>query len=452
MEIRNLFDPNKDIYRTIEKVISYGASQEERLKAEISEYVVTESIEDQLEKLLSNMQAAMEAAGQNEVGVWVSGFYGSGKSSFTKYVGLAFDDRVTVDGQPFLRHLQDRLHKPQTKALLAAVARRFPVAVVLLDLASEQIAGATLEVVSSVLYYKVLQWAGYSRNLKVAAFERKLKKDGRYEEFLQLFEDTSGEPWTDYQNDQLVVDSLLPSLAHRMYPNFFATEQSFTTATSEIIYKLDDRIKEMLDIVREESGRDYILFVIDEVGQYISSSQNKILDLQGLAENMKNIGGGKAWIVSTAQQTLTEDDPRAALNSPELYKLKDRFRSRSTWKRGTSKRSAIAGYSANRLMARKNWVSSLTGKGKRFVITRDCKMPSTMTPTSVERHSQISPLPTSSFRHSAAPAWDARQVYWRRRPSLGDQGDSRHPCRGHRRPASGGEAAGWLLSHHRHAL
>ncbi len=37
MEIRNLFDTSKDIYRTIEKVITYGAAQEQRLKAEISE-------------------------------------------------------------------------------------------------------------------------------------------------------------------------------------------------------------------------------------------------------------------------------------------------------------------------------------------------------------------------------------------------------------------------------
>ncbi len=325
MEIRNLFDPSKDIYRTIEKVITYGASDEQRLKAEISEYVVTDSIEEQLEKLLSKMQAAMDAGGQNEVGVWVSGFYGSGKSSFTKYLGLAFDDRITIDGQPFLKYLQDRLHKPQTKALLSTVAKRFPAAVLLLDLASEQIAGATLEVVSTVLYYKVLQWAGYSRNLKVAAFERKLKKDGRYEEFEELFEETTGESWVDYQNDELVVDSLLPDLAHQMYPDFFKTNQSFTTATSDVIYLLDDRIKEIIDIVRETSGKEYIIFVIDEVGQYVGSNQNKILDLQGLAENLKNIGDGKVWIVGTAQQTLTEDDPRAALNSPELYKLKDRF-------------------------------------------------------------------------------------------------------------------------------
>ena len=50
-QIRSLFDPTKGIERSIEKVISYQASQEARLKAEISEYIVTASIEEQLEKL-----------------------------------------------------------------------------------------------------------------------------------------------------------------------------------------------------------------------------------------------------------------------------------------------------------------------------------------------------------------------------------------------------------------
>ena len=103
MEIKQLFDPSKDIYRSIEKVIAYGVSQEERLKREITEYVVTDSIDEQFNKLLLKMQAAMDAGGENEVGVWVSGFYGSGKSSLTKYLGLAFDDSVNDmhDVRPF---------------------------------------------------------------------------------------------------------------------------------------------------------------------------------------------------------------------------------------------------------------------------------------------------------------------------------------------------------------
>lgn len=325
MQIRNLFDPQRGLQRSIEKVISYQASQEDRLKAEISEYIVTESIDQQLETLLEKIEAALDSGGGHEIGVWVSGFYGSGKSSFTKYLGLALDDSVQVDGQPFVRHLHDRLTRPKTKALLGAVNKRLSAAVIMLDLASQQIAGATLAEVSTVLYYKVLQELGYSRNMKVAALERKLKKDKRYEEFRKLFQEETGEPWEDYQNDELVVDSLLPSLAHKMYPAFFKNDQAFSAANSETIYLMDDRVREMIDVVRDETGKENIVFIIDEIGQYVGSQQSKILDLQGLAENIKNIGQGKVWMLGTAQQTLTEDDPNTAINSSELFKLKDRF-------------------------------------------------------------------------------------------------------------------------------
>lgn len=325
IQIKELFDPAKDIYRTIEKVITYSASQEARLKAEITEYIVTDSIEQQFEKLLTCMQAAMEMGGENEIGVWVSGFYGSGKSSFTKYLGLALDESVAIEGIPFLKYLQDRLNKSQTRAQLAALASRHSAAVVLLDLASEMLAGATMEDVSTVLYYKVLQWAGYSRNLKVAAFERRLQKDGRYEEFTTRIQNESGAPWREVQNDPLVIDSLIPEIAHEMYPQLFKSPSAFTTETNDFVRFENERVKEMLDIVRETTGKKFIVFIIDEVGQYVGSRQNLILNLDGLAKNLKAIGEGNAWIIGTAQQTLTEDDPRTALNSPELYKLKDRF-------------------------------------------------------------------------------------------------------------------------------
>jgi hypothetical protein len=122
-----------------------------------------------------------------------------------------------------------------------------------------------------------------------------------------------------------VVDSLIPEIAHALYPAYFKTPTSFTTESSEIVVFENDRVREMLEIAREASGKDYIVFIIDEVGQYVGPRPNLILNLDGLAKNLKNIGDGKVWIVGTAQQTLTADDAKAALNSPELFKLNDRF-------------------------------------------------------------------------------------------------------------------------------
>lgn len=326
MTIRSLFDTSKDISRNIEKVITYGASQEGRLKAEISEYVVTERIEEQFRKLLDRMQLAMESGGENEVGVWVSGFYGSGKSSFTKYLGLAFDDQCTIDGTPFIKYLQDRLHKPQTKALLSTVAQRFPAAVVMLDLASEMLAGATMQDVTTVLYFKVMKWAGYSDNLLVADFERHVERDGRRQELdLRIASKYPGKKWSDVHNAPMLIAALLPEIAHEFYPNLFPTPTSFNVEMRGWTKSQDQQVQEMIDIAREKSGKKNIIFIVDEVGQYIASNNSLILNLDGLAKNLKRIGDGKVWIISTAQQTLTEDDPRASLNSPQLFKLKDRF-------------------------------------------------------------------------------------------------------------------------------
>jgi hypothetical protein len=326
MTIRDLFDPSKGPSRRIEKVIAYAAEQEEQLRAEISEYVVTANIEEQFRKLLDRMQLAMESGSENEIGVWVSGFYGSGKSSFTKYLGFAFDQNKKLDNVPFLRRLQDRLSTPQVRALLGTVVQRYPAEVVMLDLASEMLAGATMEDVSSVLYYKVLEWAGYSRNLKVAALEQRLERDGCMAELeAKVQELLPGMTWRDIQNDPLAVDALIPQLAHEMYPVLFPNANAFNSSIDGFFKFEDERVQEMINIVRQKSGKAHILFIVDEVGQYIASRDNLILNLDGLAKNLKRLGEGKVWIISTAQQTLTEDDPRAALNSDKLYKLKDRF-------------------------------------------------------------------------------------------------------------------------------
>ena len=100
--IRSLFSARRPLDRPIEKVIDYYASDEKRLAAEIEEYEVTDNVEASFRKFLEVYDAGVRRGEVTEVGVWVSGFYGSGKSSFTKYLGFALDPTCKVGGRAFL--------------------------------------------------------------------------------------------------------------------------------------------------------------------------------------------------------------------------------------------------------------------------------------------------------------------------------------------------------------
>ena len=184
MKIKDTFDSAKNINRRIEKVISYAAEDPERLKTEVSEYVVTDKIETNFERLLNHMQDAMDSGGVNEIGVWVSGFYGSGKSSFTKYLAFALDEDKKIGDEAFLDYLSNQFTNIGTKQLLKKLAKNYSAAVIPIDLGADMIAGATMEEISTVLYYKVLSYVGYSSSeKKVAYLELLLDKEGKYESF-----------------------------------------------------------------------------------------------------------------------------------------------------------------------------------------------------------------------------------------------------------------------------
>ena len=325
-KVREIFDPSKPIERRIEKVITYETTNEELLKQEVIEYVATESIQNHFETLLNEIEDGMTNPQIREIGVWVSGFYGSGKSSFTKYLGFALDPTRQIENKPFREWLQNQFRSQPLRARLGTVARKCPASVIMLDLASEMLAGATMAEISSVLYAKVMQWAGYSRDEKIAYLEFLLEQDGKMESFKKRFKELSkGLSWDEVKNQPLVTKALASRLAAEFYPHIFPDSKSFNEIKLEERVKEDDRVRQMLDLIERKTGSRNIIFILDEAGQYVAARDNLILNLDGLAKNLKNIGLGRVWIIATAQQTLTEDDPRAATNTAKLFKLKDRF-------------------------------------------------------------------------------------------------------------------------------
>src|SRR5213080_3027132 len=85
----------RDLTRKIEEIIQVDQADEQSVYAEITEYVATDSIRDQYHDLLKALADAPTEPHES-VGVWVSGFFGSGKSSFAKNLGYALQDRKVL--------------------------------------------------------------------------------------------------------------------------------------------------------------------------------------------------------------------------------------------------------------------------------------------------------------------------------------------------------------------
>ncbi|HZK95902.1 MAG TPA: BREX system P-loop protein BrxC [Prolixibacteraceae bacterium] len=326
-KIKEVFDPSKDIYRKIEKVVTFGNLDNDYLKREISEYVVTEKLKQNFQKIFDALQSGMDSE-SHEIGIWVSGFYGSGKSSFAKYFGLALDKSQIVDGISFQERLSNRINStPIVQQLKTIIAKNDP-AIFLIDLATQQISGYELAPVGTILYNEVMKIAGYAKEAKISLLERKLEMDGKLKTFKQQAKDIdpSNMDWDELKfKDVLAAKSIASQLAPKFYPAIWKDERAYNIIKIDDIENDRERTIQMLELIKKKTSKENVLFIVDEVGQYISAKDDLILQMQGTMQNLKDIGKGKAWLLATAQQTLTEDNPNARYNSDKLYKLNDRF-------------------------------------------------------------------------------------------------------------------------------
>ena len=87
-----------DINRQIEEVIKVDQTAEDIVAAEVDEYVVTDAIKRHFVEVFERYQETPQKPHEG-IAIWVSGFFGSGKSSFAKVLGLTIENR-TVLGEP----------------------------------------------------------------------------------------------------------------------------------------------------------------------------------------------------------------------------------------------------------------------------------------------------------------------------------------------------------------
>jgi hypothetical protein len=321
MRIEELF--RRDIHRRIEEVVKVDLSDAEVVATELDEYVATQHILKEFEDVLNGYQESILSPNE-DCNVWVSGFFGSGKSSWAKIFGYLLWN-PTVAGKSSTDRFFERTDAPRIRALLATIHAQAPTLAVLLNLATgSNVVAREGESVVLPVYRALLERLGYSRNLILAELEYILERDGRLQAFEQRFVEATGMQWTDRRFTILAKNEASRAL-HLLDPVMYPQSDSWAKTAQEPAIDANWFVARALELLeRRGSGATRLVFVIDEAGQYVARSVQRMLDLQGLAEACQK-KKGRIWLAVTSQERLEDVVDSLESKLIELARAQSRF-------------------------------------------------------------------------------------------------------------------------------
>ena len=314
----------KDVQPPIEGVIK--ADDAAHLSTEVDEYVLTNEAAKGLELLL---EAYTNYTNAN--GVWISGFFGSGKSHLLKMLAHLLGD---VEGQDFDRsQVSESFRSKATGSFLPALltkAERIAAKSLLFNidqkatLITKDQADALLKV-----FVKVFDESrGYYGNQgHVARFERDLDTRGQYEAFKEAFEQIAKIPWSQGREQSALEGASIDRAFAEI--NGQATDgiiKQYQQSYAVSIEDFADEVKVWLD---QQPDGFRLNFYVDEVGQFIGSNTHLMLNLQTIAESLNTKCGGRAWVFVTSQEDMDKVvGDRTKQQGNDFSKIQARFKTR----------------------------------------------------------------------------------------------------------------------------
>ncbi|WP_319499111.1 BREX system P-loop protein BrxC [uncultured Cohaesibacter sp.] len=296
--LKDIFE--KPVDRAIDGVIK--ADDEASLRVELDEYVITGEIGLRLEQFL-------EAYNNYDTsnGVWISGFFGSGKSHLLKMLALLLENRE-VDGKTAHEIFAEKLKGEPMLAGALNKAISIPSKSILfnIDQKADVISKSDVDALLSVFQKVFDETCGfYGKQAHIAQFERDLHGRGQFEAFKQAFKDASGKDWERGREQALLERKNIATA-------FAAATGGGAADASDILsqYRKDTRVSiedfatTVMTWIDGQSKGFRLNFFVDEVGQYIADNVKLMTNLQTIAESLNTKCKGQAWIIVTAQQDM----------------------------------------------------------------------------------------------------------------------------------------------------
>lgn len=312
-----------EIDREINGVIKVAQDDSRSMEQELSEYVITRELRRHFATFLNHYEHSLDYP-TDKIGVWISGFFGSGKSHFLKMLSYLLSNRV-VAGKSAISYFEDKFDDPMMFAQLERCAD-VPTDTILFNIDSKspitKDSTAILRVFAKVFYEHL---GFYGNDLKVAKFEQFITKRGKMQQFQQEFEAINGDSWLNsrdtfafWEEDIVSVLQTVLGISETAARNWFNGEE-----TAELT--IEQLVEEIRDYVHSR-GKDYrLLFMIDEVGQYIGSDGSLMLNLQTIVEEIGSKCEGRVWVMVTSQEAI---DSITKISGDDFSKIQGRFNTR----------------------------------------------------------------------------------------------------------------------------
>ncbi|WP_270558549.1 BREX system P-loop protein BrxC [Bacteroides uniformis] len=354
MKFQNLYEKGLD--RKVNPAVSASDLTDDTVLTEIVEYVFTEEIIINLYNILTNIKHNQGS----HVGIWINGYYGSGKSHFLKYASYCLSQNKERCEMAFIRLIeatedimlhtngmskleQEGVSVSELKSLRNWYVSQADVEMVMFNIGDVHDVNADQQTAFTTIFWNQFNARrGFnSFNLALAQYlEKALDDNGKFGEFKDYVK-SKGYDWE--RNISRFAAGRL-DLALQMGKEIDPTLSTDVIRTkimnNDVSVSVESFAAEMKEYIDSKQNRNFrILFFVDEVSQFIGEHRDLILQLQSLVKRLEEVCESRCWIACTAQQTLEEVVTNVGGNTTnpedEVGKILGRFEVRASLQ-GTS--------------------------------------------------------------------------------------------------------------------
>ncbi|MFH0904915.1 MAG: BREX system P-loop protein BrxC, partial [Methanobacteriota archaeon] len=323
LKIEDLFE--KDIRREIDGVIKVDKYDDQSVFTELDEYVITNESRKHFDKFFDRYYNATQTP-TDKIGVWISGFFGSGKSHFIKILSYLLENRIVFD-KSALSFFENKINDPSMFSTIEKSVKYGTKDVILFNIDSK--AGDSKERIVNILMRLFNEKRGFFGDAPwIAELEEDMQDKGLYASFKEEIKKINGSTWEEIRDQYTFEqDDIIEALTNCKYQSREASVRMFENDGRNYHLDVEKFAKKIEKYCKSKGDKHQVVFLIDEAGQYIGEDSELMLNLQTVVEELGTKLRGKAWVIVTSQadiDTATKD----MVKGNDFSKIQGRFDTR----------------------------------------------------------------------------------------------------------------------------